>query len=393
MVTFAPNNPADPHHRTGTLTMKTSDPSIASATIPLSGDVDIGCDLMVTPSHYDFGNVMLNTTVSGSVMLTNDGSDPCNVSGIALDPGSDREFALAVGGPRSLVVAPGGQAGIAFGFTGSDSAPPHLKTATLSFRSGNPRAPMISVPLSAFINTACVEASQWIYTLEAGGQLARFDPTRLMFTDIGTIDCPTMDTPNSMAIDQNADAWVGFHEGGLFKVDTTTAHCTATSFVPRQHGLVVFGMGFVFEPRTGVDTLFIAGGPSLGPQDVTLATVSFPSLVVTPVGPVTSGFPELTGTGDGELWGFMPASVAASGATSLIRLDPSNGNTLEMHPYTNIPNSGDWALKFWGGSFWIFLGTSVIEVKRATPDVLTVRIQDSGRMVLGAGVSTCAPLH
>jgi hypothetical protein len=134
-------------------------------------------------------------------------------------------------------------------------------------------------------------------------------------------------------------------------------------------------------------------GPSNGRTQATLAKVSVPSLVVTPVGTITTGWPELSGTGDGGLWGFMPASASFTGQATLVQLDPASGVMLKSYSYPTLTQSGDWAMKFWGGSFWIFLGTSVYEVPRATPDVIHTAIAYSGRNIVGAGVSTCAPLQ
>jgi hypothetical protein len=245
------------------------------------------------------------------------------------------------------------------------------------------------VALSATIDTACVEASQWIYTVEDSGQFARFDPQTKTFTDIGRLQCPTGSSPNSMAVDQNAVAWVGYSDGSLFKVDTATGHCDSTSFKVGQHGVGDFGMGFVFQPSTGVDTLYIAGRIDSGSL---LATISFPSLVVTPIGPLEAGDAELTGTGDGSLWGFVPGGMGVSEPAVLVLIDPATGKTMESHWFPDLPSESNWAVKFWGGSFWIFFGTSVYEVPRATPDVIHTAIADSRRTIVGAGVSSCAPV-
>jgi hypothetical protein len=196
-----------------------------------------------------------------------------------------------------------------------------------------------------------------------------------------------------MAVDQNAVAWVAYLDGSLFKVNTSTGQCQATSFQVGQHGLITFGMGFMFDPSTGVDTLFIAGVGSSGSSiQSALATVSFPSLVVTPVG-TTAGMPELTGTGDGTLWGFFPGSNSPTGLATLVRLDPASGATLESYTYPTPSGGGNWAMKFWGGSFWIFLDSSIYKVIRSDPTTLIPIIADSGRWIVGAGVSTCAPLQ
>jgi hypothetical protein len=195
-----------------------------------------------------------------------------------------------------------------------------------------------------------------------------------------------------MAVDQQTVAWVEYEDGGLFRVDTTTAACTATAF-RRNPALTYFGMGFVFQPATGVDTLYVAGGRNNPSIPSTLGTISFPSLALTPVGSIVFGDPELTGTGDGQLWGFAPATSSATGEAVLAQIDPLTGATLTKYQFSQLfalPTS--YALKFWGGSFWLFLNASIYEVPRAT-GVPRMVVADSGHRVVGAGVSTCAPLQ
>jgi hypothetical protein len=393
-LTFHAIDLATPHHRVGHLLFKSTDAKQATVTIPLSADIDIGCALTVAPDKLDFGKVNLNTSASGAVTLINNGSDVCRVSGVDFGPGSDPGFVLNAGQARAFAVGPASSGTVSINFGAFDSAPPHLRTGTLVLLTGDARTPKASIPLSATVSTACGEASQWIYTVDgSSGMFSRFDPVTLTFTDIAVLDCPaSLDaSPFSMAVDQKAVAWVVYDDGNLFKVDTATARCEATSFQAGQDGFDKFGMGFVFEPSTGVDTLYIASNETAD-AGTELGTVSFPSLVVTPVGPITAGSAELTGTGDGGLWGFVPYDENPDGQAVLVRLDPASGATLESYAYPTLTDSGSWAVKFWGGSFWIFLGTSVYQVPRDTPQTIRSAIADTGRDIVGAGVSTCAPL-
>jgi hypothetical protein len=391
-VTFTATQLKPPHERKGTLVFATNDPDEPTLTVPLDAIIDVGCDLTIMPPSLDFGNVILNTTATASVTLGNDGTQTCHVSAIRLGPNTDPLFALA-STTTSFDVAVAGSATIPITFSASDSQPPHLRTGTLLFNSGNMRMPNAVVPLSAYINTKCVEASRWIYTVDEAGMFSRFDPATLTFTNIATLNCPASSGPNSMAVDQNAVAWVAYQDGNMYSVDTGTAACMASGFVPNQDGIREFGMGFVFSPATGQDTLYIAGGSSTSIMTSTLATVSFPALTVNPIGPV-EGLPELSGLGDGTLWGFIPSFVAQSGNASLIKIDPATGKTLETHTYAQLNSAGtSWAMKFWGGSFWIFLGSQVYKVPRDMPDTVTLAIANSGHNIVGAGVSTCAPLN
>jgi hypothetical protein len=390
-VTFHAVDPAEPHHRTGRLVFASTDPQRENITVPLSADVDLGCVLKVNPTSVDFGSPVLNTRANASVALINQGTQPCVISGLSMKPGSDSGFALGESQPSSLVVPVGDKQTVALRFDALDSSPPHQKNATLLIDSNDHKNPQIAVPLTATIDTVCVEASRWIYTVDSNGTFSRFDPSTQKFTDISTLRCSTSSTPFSMAVDQNAMAWVLYGDGKLYKVDTTTAKCESTSFQNSQ--FQEFGMGFVFDPSTNKDTLYIAGGPNLLSPCI-LATVSFPSLQVTSLGQVKEGSPELSGTGDGSLWGFYPADNASSGGhqAALVRLDPSNGAALETYHYANITETGSWAMKFWGGQFWIFVEGSIYAVDRDKPQTAKSIMTNSGRRIVGAGVSTCAPL-
>ena len=180
-------------------------------------------------------------------------------------------------------------------FAAADSSPPQSKSGTLVFETSDVQSPRGQVALSGYISTVCVEASRWVYTVDVNGTLSRFDPSTLAFADIGTLQSPGDSIgPNSMAVDQDAVAWVNYNDGNLFKVDTSTGKCEATGFVPDQHGLKALGMGFVFDPTTGHDTLYVAGNGNNSPStQSTLATIAFPSLTLAPIGPLTAGIPEI----------------------------------------------------------------------------------------------------
>jgi hypothetical protein len=199
-----------------------------------------------------------------------------------------------------------------------------------------------------------------------------------------------------MAVDQNAVAWVNYTSGALFEVQTSDASCSATSYVPNQSGLTNYGMSFMSDPLTGADTLYVAGGNGFGnnatPSE--LATIAFPSLLLSTVGSVALGWPELTGTGNGQLWGFFPSDLSTTGGTVLAQLNPATGAEITSFSLPQLNSAGDdnFALKFYGGAFWLFLGSSVYEIQSAN-GALTTPVPNSGHQVVGAGVSTCVPVQ
>lgn len=389
-VVFASGEPLPPAVRKGTLQVSTNDEQAPNVGVTLTARVAF-CRLTPRPSPYDFGNIQLNTTRRGRVGLFNEGSSDCDVSGLVLEPGSDRNFSLPPQ-PPGFTVPPGSTVDVLIDFSATDSAPPHLREGHLLFTSNDQLRPQGRVKVSAFINTVCTEAGQFIYTVDGDGRFARFDPTTLSYVDIAELRCPTSSTPFSMNLDQEGLAWIIFADGNMFRVDSTTGRCSATpTYRPGQSGFSTYGMGSVFDSQTGVDTLFLASPASA------LGTLSFPLLTVTQVGTFPLPSVELAGTGDGQLWAFGPPRNGTPGV--LARLDPGNATILEQYSLPTINSVGGWAIKFFGGSFYIFIGSDIWEVERSSLDpsrpnptrAPTLVLQTPGRDIVGAGVSTCAP--
>lgn len=245
----------------------------------------------------------------------------------------------------------------------------------------------------------CTEQARWIYVVDSGNALLRFDPEATTLTSIGTLACPTSGTPFSMAVDRQANAYVLHDDHRIYQVSTTDASCAASSFVSDQMGFELFGMGFVSDAEgSDLEHLFIAGGSELGigGGSSTLGRIDLPAWSVASIGAV-SGSPELTGTGTGELWGFFPDSTPMS----VRQIDKGTGATLRTIDVSAVDTSGfggasAWAFAYWGGRFYIFyegLLDSSTSIWRVTPDTGAVEpVQmNTGYRIVGAGVSTCAP--
>ena len=391
-LTYAPRT-ARPTERSAILGVGTRED--AGVEVQLEGRVD-ACVLEVQPAAVDFGNVALNTTVRGRVTFTNTGTRTCFVDQLALTPQTDSHFAMEGAEPRSI--APGSSSEVRLSFAGTDSAPPHHREGALTFRSNDIALPRGTVPLSAFVNTLCTEAGQFIYTVDGDGRFSRFDPRTLTYLDIGPLNCPGGSSPFSMNVDQNAVAWVVFGDGNLFAVDTATGACSATSYVPGQNGFFTYGMGSTFDSNTGKDTLFISGLDGSTSQ-TRLGVLDFPSLTTRFVGTAAVANAELTGTGDGQLWAFVPPNGGLT--PTLARLDPATARVLERYELPTITSTGGWAVKFFGGAFFVFIGEDVWKVDRSSLDPAhlnplrpPVKVLTSfGRDIVGAGVSTCAPVQ
>ena len=250
----------------------------------------------------------------------------------------------------------------------------------------------------------CSEAAKLVYVVDQNKTLSSFDPRKAgqasAFVDLGKLNCPaqTRAEPFSMSVDRSATAWIIYDSGELFTVNlrATPLDCVKTGFAPQQ-GVGKFGMGFVADaPGSSAETLFISGSPLIG----SLASTKFGTLATRPPYAITlrgtlDGAPELTGTGDAKLWGFFPDSLPPR----VVQLDKATGaelpRALEAGPLAGFPLA--WAFAFWGGDFWIFLerdsdpSTNVWHLNAQTGQVTDVA-PDTGRRIVGAGVSTCAPV-
>ncbi len=240
----------------------------------------------------------------------------------------------------------------------------------------------------------CSDEAKSVYVVDQNNTLSRFDPPTKAFVDLGHLNCPASfgGTPFSMGIDRTATAWVLYSTGELFRVDTTSLNCTKSTWAS-QSGLLEFGMGFSTDAAGGsTDTLFIAGGS--GPTQPTsqLAKLSTATFQASSVGTV-QGWPELTGTGNAELWGFFPDAASPR----IAKLDKTNGMPLTTYPLSIAGMPTAWAFAFWGGDFWVFLAkgtetsTTIYQYDAATGMMKSSK-PAPGRLIVGAGVSTCAPV-
>jgi len=247
----------------------------------------------------------------------------------------------------------------------------------------------------------CSDAAKLVYVVDSNNKFSKFDPATRTFMDIGTLMCPSnlggLATPFSMGVDRDAVAWVLYSSGELFRVDTSNLNCTKSTWASQQ-GLMLFGMGFSANQMGGTeDTLFVAGGMDQLNQTSKLATLSTASFTATPVGNVT-GWPELTGTGNAELWGWFPSDANGTTMPRVEKINKTSGGAVTTYPLPTLQGAPQaWAFAFWGGDFWIFLAkstdtsTSVYQIDGTNGNIKTTT-PAPGRLIVGAGVSTCAPV-
>jgi hypothetical protein len=241
----------------------------------------------------------------------------------------------------------------------------------------------------------CGPIGDSFYAVTEGGLLLRVSPPALGLLEVGSPVCPGASGPvYSMAVDRHGVAWLLYQSGALYKVSTGDLSCHK-AFRDGSQGWSVFGMGFVSDEAGGAsETLFIAdathstfhlegGEDGLGFLDRNL---NFGQ-----IGPFDAGLKgrlvELTGRGDGKLFGFFVQEP------SVAEIAPKTGHILSIEAI-DVPAPTAWAFAHWGGRFYLFdaPGTQNSRLYRLTPGKpLELQILDTGHRIVGAGVSTCAP--
>jgi hypothetical protein len=230
----------------------------------------------------------------------------------------------------------------------------------------------------------CTDSSvKFIYIVTLDFELYAFRPQSLTWEYRGTLNCPSESTPFSMAVDRAGVAYVHYRDGDLFKVSTVNARCESTLF---SSAYGPHGMGFATDSVGPEERLYLASTFYTPPELRVLDLTDFlPKFIgASP----TSGM-ELTGTGDGRLYAFYDDGVA-----HLVELDKASAISISDITLPTIRAGRGFALSFWGGDFYFFtapLSESI--VSRYSPRTGAVEVVSSlpGKLVVGAGASTCAP--
>jgi hypothetical protein len=245
----------------------------------------------------------------------------------------------------------------------------------------------------------CADDNKLVYVISEERTLYRFKPDTLVFTPVGIVRCDASGaTPTSMAVDRSGTAWVRHSDGRIWKVSTETAACTATKYESGQEGFSKFGMGFSVDGQSGSkETLFLSEtlGKGLASLDVSSLTVKY---IGPPGAPFVGTGAELTGTGDGHLYGFFTTSPA-----QIAELDKTTGKAMNPVELKNTFVGVAWAFSFYGGDFYVYTAAgggglpraqtgSKITRYRPSDKSVTVLKEGVGFTIVGAGVSTCAPL-
>lgn len=242
----------------------------------------------------------------------------------------------------------------------------------------------------------CSDAAKLVYVLSDDNDLYSFDPPAKKFTLIGQLGCNTSLSPNSMAVDRNAVAWVNYvnafdSQGVIFKVSTVDASCDPSPTVQLPAGFTRIGMGFSKNDLVSEEeTLFVSGTSGTGLAKINAANTLNPISNFSP-GTFAGESAELTGTGDGRLYGYFTTSPVQVGQIDKTTAAVTNGKVI-----TGLATPSAWAFSFWGGSFYLYAaGSGNSNVTKYDPVAGTIDnayMTNVGFRIVGAGVSTCAPL-
>ena len=237
---------------------------------------------------------------------------------------------------------------------------------------------------------ACGDVGKRVYVVSSNDELVAFDPQALSFALIGKVSCPSAGHPFSMAVDRTGLAFVLYDDGNIFWVSTVDASCKPSGYVPGQLGFNQFGMGYVSDAAGSTsETLYVIDD---GAQGLGLIDSAGKVMKVGQFDKLAAKSGEVTGTGDGRLFGFF-VDITNAANTSVAEIDTSNAKVIS-NVTQSLPPINAWAFAHWGGSFYLFDGTGTenSRVDKFTPGKGTTKVvANAGYRIVGAGVSTCAP--
>jgi len=280
---------------------------------------------------------------------------------------------------------------------------------------------------------ACGEPEEnpiYVFTrgLETGAatSIQAFDPQTLTFTPVvASIECDGVGADwgaSSMAVDRDRGAWITWaaaHDGAgdpaykrIDRVDLDTGACDVdvAALPTTENWGSPLGMAYVSDgPRSGNETLyFVDTGTFL--HTIGSASSFGRWWTLGPEGRTFSGV-ELTGSGDGRMFSLImnytgpfdfecTARNPCPPTLRLAEVDKSDATALSMVDLEGIDafgiDPGGFAFAYWGGHIWVFISRDFgpTEVFDHDPETqTTTRVVEDGVLgVVGAGVSTCAPL-
>jgi hypothetical protein len=239
----------------------------------------------------------------------------------------------------------------------------------------------------------CAPAAKLVYLLSREGKLYSFNPGvsgLAAYSEIGTLSCGSTGEPQTMAVDRKANAYVFYTSGEMFQVDTSNASCQKIAAYqhPATGTDVSLGMGMTATSPGASGQTWYVQSPDFG-----LATIDLQTFAVTKKNVFTGVLAELSGGPDAKLFRFEGSTA------QLAEIDLGTFGVSPLHTFS-FAQVQAWAIARYAGQFYLFVATAPdpLNPKNATAtvynpgtDTETVRDQDIGFVVVGAGQSTCVP--
>jgi hypothetical protein len=268
--------------------------------------------------------------------------------------------------------------------------------------------PLDVQPIPDVFRNDCPDAdAELIYVITTDYQLFSFYPPDGSFTRIGPIKCPTtgldpmgnQPTPFSMAVNRKGIAYTVFNDGELFRVGTATAACISTGYQTNQQNVTTFGMSFSTDNLGPTETLFVATDDATNSANPSsLGWIDLNTFKLNVIGQFnpTLAFGELAGTGDGHLYAFYPTDPTntMTAGSYIVEINKSTGAVTAQVFLPDVTQGSAWAFGFWGGDFYMFTspdGMASIVQRYRPSDGTTTQVATLPSLIVGAGVSTCAP--
>ena len=252
----------------------------------------------------------------------------------------------------------------------------------------------------------CVGTGDGIYLLSDAAQLVTFDPETLAFENLGTVTCPTDGFPLALAVDRQGHALVSyFSETPPFAIETYAIalanpdECEPFDLpLPENHWLA--GTGYASTSAAEpCDELYVFSTPMEEAATGVIGRVDHESNEYVEVGAAPYYQAQLTGTGDGRLFGFAGTDGGELGSiASLVRFDIGDANVLDDQAIDGLNADNGLGFAFWGGDVYFFTDgahdTSIVtrlDYDESDGGGTTVVVDHTPVRIMGAGVSTCAP--
>ena len=194
--------------------------------------------------------------------------------------------------------------------------------------------------------------------------------------------------------------------GSIYRVSILDASCDAGSMFALPKAWARVGMGYSTDAKDATsESLYIASTSGMVHD---LGRLDIASKSITPLGGFAPAYPfgslsaELTGTGDARLYGmFIEIQQSADRPPPLVgQINKSSAATEAPVDMSGVEAPNAWAFSFWGGHFYLYTSpwhiptrtSNVTDYDPMSGAVDAQYMENVGFNIVGAGVSTCAPV-